>query len=189
MKKLSLWPALLLVGFTLVSPRFRLRRARSNAEPAATGFPVWSLVPFLLMLVSIAVLPMAVPQWWDSNRNKTILSVAMVAACACCRISLQSAAAVAFPSGLRFIFDVIGLAVRYIRRYLHQRRVRRNAACQRDLSRNRGRFCEFDWNDRRIHAADSAFPARESFEAAPGSPDRLLHIHCQQHRGPVDAAR
>jgi len=28
------------------------------------------------MLVSIAVLPMAVPEWWDSNRNKTILSVA-----------------------------------------------------------------------------------------------------------------
>jgi Na+/H+ antiporter NhaD/arsenite permease-like protein len=29
------------------------------------------------MLVSIAVLPMVVPHWWDSNRNKTILSVAM----------------------------------------------------------------------------------------------------------------
>jgi len=29
------------------------------------------------MLVSIAVLPMVFPHWWDSNRNKTILSVAM----------------------------------------------------------------------------------------------------------------
>src|SRR6266581_9296912 len=38
--------------------------------------PLWSLIPFLLMLVSIAVLPMAAPEWWDSNRNKTILSVA-----------------------------------------------------------------------------------------------------------------
>ena len=38
--------------------------------------PLWSLIPFVLMLVSIAVLPMAVPEWWDSNRNKTILSVA-----------------------------------------------------------------------------------------------------------------
>jgi Na+/H+ antiporter NhaD/arsenite permease-like protein len=27
------------------------------------------------MLVSIAVLPMTIPNWWDSNRNKTILSV------------------------------------------------------------------------------------------------------------------
>lgn len=38
-------------------------------------FPYWSVVPFIAMLLSIAILPMAVPQWWDSNRNKTILSV------------------------------------------------------------------------------------------------------------------
>src|SRR6266481_1011106 len=38
-------------------------------------FPLWSLIPFVLMLVSIAVLPMVVPQWWESHRNKTILSV------------------------------------------------------------------------------------------------------------------
>src|ERR1041385_1887133 len=42
-----------------------------------TDFPSWSLVPFLLMLVSIAVLPMTVPRWWDSNRNKVLLSVVM----------------------------------------------------------------------------------------------------------------
>src|SRR5881296_3299471 len=42
----------------------------------ALCLPLWSLIPFLLMLVSIAVLPMAVPEWWDSNRNKTILSLA-----------------------------------------------------------------------------------------------------------------
>jgi Na+/H+ antiporter NhaD/arsenite permease-like protein len=29
------------------------------------------------MLVSIAALPMTVPDWWDNNRNKTILSVVM----------------------------------------------------------------------------------------------------------------
>jgi Na+/H+ antiporter NhaD/arsenite permease-like protein len=38
-------------------------------------FPLWSLIPFVLMLVSIAMLPMVVPQWWESHRNKTILSV------------------------------------------------------------------------------------------------------------------
>ena len=47
----------------------------SSAMPLC--FPLWSLVPFILMLVSIAVLPMVFPHWWDSNRNKTILSVAM----------------------------------------------------------------------------------------------------------------
>jgi Na+/H+ antiporter NhaD/arsenite permease-like protein len=38
-------------------------------------FPTWSLIPFLGMLLSIAVLPLAIPKWWDSNRNKVILSV------------------------------------------------------------------------------------------------------------------
>lgn len=38
-------------------------------------FPNWSLIPFIGMLLSIAVLPLAIPKWWDSNRNKVILSV------------------------------------------------------------------------------------------------------------------
>src|SRR2546428_11368666 len=81
MKKFSrrFWPGLLLVGILFVNPGFAFGALGQNAEPApaALGFPLWSLAPFLLMLVSIAVLPMAIPRWWDSNRNKTILSVAM----------------------------------------------------------------------------------------------------------------
>lgn len=38
-------------------------------------FPLWSLLPFVLMLLSIAILPMATPSFWSSNRNKTILSL------------------------------------------------------------------------------------------------------------------
>jgi Na+/H+ antiporter NhaD/arsenite permease-like protein len=37
-------------------------------------FPGWSIVPFILMLLSMAILPMAVPDWWDSNRNKLVVS-------------------------------------------------------------------------------------------------------------------
>src|SRR3989442_11628722 len=78
MKKLSLWPTLLLVGITFINPNFAFGVPVQNAEaPAASNFPLWSLVPFVLMLVSIAVLPMAVPHWWESNRNKTILSIAL----------------------------------------------------------------------------------------------------------------
>jgi len=39
-----------------------------------TYFPNWSVIPFVLMLLSMAVLPMATPVWWSRNRNKTILS-------------------------------------------------------------------------------------------------------------------
>src|SRR5437867_7683292 len=80
MRKLSelLWPALLIAGIASMSPSFAFGAHHQNGQPpAASYFPLWSLAPFLLMLVSIAVLPMAASQWWESNRNKTILSVVM----------------------------------------------------------------------------------------------------------------
>ena len=40
-------------------------------------FPMWTLLPFIAMLLSIAIVPMVFPGWWDSNRNKTMLSVAL----------------------------------------------------------------------------------------------------------------
>src|SRR5438552_7572915 len=40
-------------------------------------FPLWSLGPFIAMLLSIALVPMVAPDWWDSNRNKFILSVVL----------------------------------------------------------------------------------------------------------------
>jgi Na+/H+ antiporter NhaD/arsenite permease-like protein len=43
----------------------------------ALCFPMWSLLPFIAMLLSIAIVPMVLPRWWDSNRNKTMLSVAL----------------------------------------------------------------------------------------------------------------
>jgi Na+/H+ antiporter NhaD/arsenite permease-like protein len=43
--------------------------------PETVNFPLWSLLPFIAMLLAIAVLPVAMPKFWESNRNKTILSV------------------------------------------------------------------------------------------------------------------
>jgi len=40
-------------------------------------FPLWSVAPFIGMLLSIAIIPLVLPNWWDSNRNKTVLSVAL----------------------------------------------------------------------------------------------------------------
>src|SRR5438094_2168385 len=44
---------------------------------SALCLPLWSLIPFVLMLVCIAVLPMAVPEFWESNREQTFVSVAV----------------------------------------------------------------------------------------------------------------
>ncbi len=37
--------------------------------------PIWSIIPFILMLGSIAVLPLVAEHFWESNRNKLIISL------------------------------------------------------------------------------------------------------------------
>ena len=38
------------------------------------GPPLWSIGPFVAMVLAIAVLPLLVERWWQSNRNKAIVS-------------------------------------------------------------------------------------------------------------------
>jgi Na+/H+ antiporter NhaD/arsenite permease-like protein len=40
-------------------------------------FPLWSIAPFILMLLSIAIVPLIAPHWWDKNTNKLLLSLAV----------------------------------------------------------------------------------------------------------------
>jgi Na+/H+ antiporter NhaD/arsenite permease-like protein len=42
-----------------------------------TIIPLWSLIPFILMLLMIAAAPLAFPHWWDRNRNKLIVSLVL----------------------------------------------------------------------------------------------------------------
>jgi Na+/H+ antiporter NhaD/arsenite permease-like protein len=39
--------------------------------------PLWSVVPFALLLLCIAVLPLAAGHWWERNRNKGLLVAAL----------------------------------------------------------------------------------------------------------------
>ena len=36
--------------------------------------PVWTVGPFVLMLLAIAAAPLAVPHWWEDNRNKLLVA-------------------------------------------------------------------------------------------------------------------
>src|SRR5204863_8864933 len=38
---------------------------------------VYTVSPFVAMLLAIAVCPLRVPQWWDSNRDKFIVSAVL----------------------------------------------------------------------------------------------------------------
>ena len=40
-----------------------------------TAPPVYTVVPFVAMLLAIALCPLAVPHWWEPNRNKLVVAV------------------------------------------------------------------------------------------------------------------
>jgi len=46
----------------------------ADGEPLGARLPILSLAPFALILLCIAVMPLAAPHWWESNRNKGIVS-------------------------------------------------------------------------------------------------------------------
>jgi Na+/H+ antiporter NhaD/arsenite permease-like protein len=43
----------------------------------AALLPVYTVLPFVVMLLAIAVLPLAAPHWWESNRNKFFVSIVL----------------------------------------------------------------------------------------------------------------
>ena len=43
----------------------------------AALLPVYTVLPFVVMLLAIAVLPLAAPHWWESNLNKLVVSIAL----------------------------------------------------------------------------------------------------------------
>jgi Na+/H+ antiporter NhaD/arsenite permease-like protein len=49
----------------------------AHADGPALGhlLPVWSVVPFALMLLAIAIMPVVAGPWWEHNRNKAVASL------------------------------------------------------------------------------------------------------------------
>ena len=66
----------------------------TGAPPALLGdlFPVWSVLPFAVMLLAIAIMPLLAPGIWEHNRNKAILSFLLGAPIALWTATLESAA-------------------------------------------------------------------------------------------------
>jgi Na+/H+ antiporter NhaD/arsenite permease-like protein len=48
-----------------------------GAESLGERLPPWSTLPFGLMLLAIAVLPLAAPHFWERNRNKALVSLVL----------------------------------------------------------------------------------------------------------------
>jgi len=45
--------------------------------PSLPEVPLWASIPFAIMLLSIAVLPLIVESWWERNRHKLIVALAL----------------------------------------------------------------------------------------------------------------
>ncbi|MEL6545250.1 MAG: sodium:proton antiporter, partial [Myxococcota bacterium] len=48
-----------------------------HGPPLGEIVPLWSVIPFGLMLGAIAVLPLVAEHWWESNRNRAIVSFSL----------------------------------------------------------------------------------------------------------------
>lgn len=42
-----------------------------------TSIPLWTSIPFVLMLLAIALMPLIAGKWWEHNKNKLISSIAL----------------------------------------------------------------------------------------------------------------
>ena len=63
---------ILLALFTLLAPASTLA---SSGSDLGNSLPTLSVVPFGLLLLCIALLPLFFHHWWESNRNKLIISL------------------------------------------------------------------------------------------------------------------
>ncbi|MBF0977123.1 MAG: sodium:proton antiporter, partial [Bacteroidetes bacterium] len=41
------------------------------------NIPSYTLIPFVLQLLVIAVAPLTIPLWWERNRNKLLVSLVL----------------------------------------------------------------------------------------------------------------
>jgi Na+/H+ antiporter NhaD/arsenite permease-like protein len=53
---------------------FTLPAVAHAAGDAPLNLPVWSVAPFVLLLLAIAALPLAAGHWWHRNRNKALVA-------------------------------------------------------------------------------------------------------------------
>jgi Na+/H+ antiporter NhaD/arsenite permease-like protein len=73
---------------------------------------LWTVGPFIVMLLAIAVCPLAIPHWWESNRNKLVVSAVLGAPILVLYLTRRPAALVGMAEEyVSFIILLAGLYV------------------------------------------------------------------------------
>ena len=159
----------------------------------AIDLPFWSVLPFAGLLLSIAILPLAAPHWWESNVHKGVVAAVF---------GLPAAAYVAFALGDLGRHELAEKAHEYVSFVLLLGSlfvitggiyVRGSLAgtplVNTGVLALGARARERDRDDRRIGAADPAAPARERVAARQDAHRRLLHLRGVELRRAPDSAR
>ena len=60
----------------------------------ALALPIWTVLPFVALLLAIAILPLAAPRFWESNRNKAVVAGLLALPVAIYLVSAHGAAGV-----------------------------------------------------------------------------------------------
>jgi len=84
----------------------------AEAESVGKQIPIWTVSPFALMLIAIAILPLAVPHWWEKNLNKGIISILLGIPVAIYILTIHPAELVTV--GLDYISFIILLGSLYV---------------------------------------------------------------------------
>ena len=68
-------------GSTAATAEEHATEAADHDAVAALGkaLPLWTVIPFVALLLCIAILPLAAGHWWEHNQNKAIVSGALAA--------------------------------------------------------------------------------------------------------------
>jgi Na+/H+ antiporter NhaD/arsenite permease-like protein len=64
------------------APDAMLLSISTPGESLGLELPLWSVLPFALLLLAIALLPLAAAHWWEKNRNKALVVVLLALPCA-----------------------------------------------------------------------------------------------------------
>ncbi|MFN0196908.1 MAG: sodium:proton antiporter [Planctomycetaceae bacterium] len=75
MQKWCHWCGIVLVVFLIVGGSPGLLHAAEEHAGLSMGerLPTWTVMPFVALLLCIAILPLAAGHWWEHNRNKGIV--------------------------------------------------------------------------------------------------------------------
>jgi len=73
MRSFGRWMILLIV-LILGMPTLLLAKSETGAPALGEQLPLWSIVPFVVMLLGIAIIPLINRHWWEHTRNQALVT-------------------------------------------------------------------------------------------------------------------